>query len=131
MIGWNDSYAIGVPHIDAQHKQLFEIIAELHQAMMNRQSKQILGQTLGKLVDYTIKHFGAEEALLRSKGYASLGQHKLIHDQFTARIRKFQDDHAAGALMVNLELMDLLQKWLVQHIQGNDVSYAKELGLRA
>ncbi len=131
MFGWNDSYAIGVQQIDVQHKQLFDIIAELHSAMMNRQSKQILGNTLEKLVEYTVKHFGAEEALLRSKNYAQLAQHKQIHDQFTAKIKKFQADHNSGALMVNLDLMNVLQKWLVEHIQGKDVRYAQDLGLRA
>jgi len=129
MFGWNDSYAIGVSQIDAQHRQLFEIINELHMAMMSRQSSQILGQTLSKLVEYTVKHFGAEEALLRSKSYSELAQHKLIHDQFTARIKKFQADQKDGVVTVNIELMNMLQKWLVDHIQGTDKKYARELKL--
>jgi hemerythrin-like metal-binding protein len=127
MFAWNQSCALGVPHIDAQHKQLFAIANELHQAMLKGQSKVIMGTALDKLVDYTVKHFGAEEALMSSKGHAELPRHKLIHDQFTAKIQKLQQEYKAGAVLVNVELMDFLQKWLVTHIQGTDAKYASEL----
>src|ERR1700760_4897542 len=118
MFGWKDSFAIGVPMIDTQHRQLFDIIEELHQAMKTGKAKAILGQTLEKLVQYTAKHFATEEAMLRRYGYVDPPGHKQIHDSFTAKIRNFQSDHAAGAVLINIELMNLLQDWLVDHIQG-------------
>ena len=127
MFGWSDSFAVGIPQIDAQHKQLFEIISDLHEAMKNRRSSLIMEQTLNKLVDYTVKHFGTEEALLRTRNYSELLQHKVIHEQFTARIKKFQEQHQAGAALINIELMEMLQKWLVGHIQGTDMKYVREL----
>ena len=127
MFGWSDSFAVGIPQIDAQHKQLFEIISDLHEAMKNRRSSLIMEQTLNKLVDYTVKHFGTEEALLRTRNYSELLQHKVIHEQFTARIKKFQEQHQAGAALINIELMEMLQKWLVGQIQGTDMKYVREL----
>jgi hemerythrin-like metal-binding protein len=128
MFAWNQSFALGVPHIDAQHKQLFAIANELHQAMLKGQSKLMMGQALDKLVDYTVKHFGAEETLMGSTKHADLARHKLIHDQFTAKIQKLQQGYNSGNVLVNVELMEFLQKWLVTHIQGTDVMYARELG---
>jgi hemerythrin-like metal-binding protein len=128
MFGWNDSYSVGQADIDAQHKQLFAVIDELQGAMKTGQSKAILGRTLDKLVDYTVKHFSFEQALLAQKGYRESAAHKSVHDQFTARIRKFQVENNSGALGVSVELMDVLRKWLAEHIQGSDMKYAKELG---
>ena len=130
MFGWNDSMSVGVSELDSQHRRLFEIINDLHLAMKSGQSKAVLGQTLDKLVDYTVKHFTAEEALMREKSYPALFQHKQIHDEFTARMKKFQDQHKAGAMMVTLDVMAVLQKWLVDHIQGTDLKYARELRLQ-
>jgi hemerythrin-like metal-binding protein len=130
MFMWDQSYATGNADIDAQHKQLFSVTDELQNAMKTGQSKAILGQTLGKLIDYTVKHFAFEQALLASKGYAETASHRAIHDQFTARIKKLKADHDAGTLGVGVELMTTLQKWLAEHIKGTDMRYAKELGFR-
>ncbi len=127
MIGWNDSFALGVPLIDAQHKQLFTIISELNDAMLRRQGNAVLGTTLDKLLDYTAKHFSAEEQMLVSKGYFALAQHKRIHEHFKSMIKKYSDDFKAVSISVNVQLMNLLQDWLVHHIQGTDMEYVRAL----
>ncbi len=127
MYGWSNSFAIGLPMIDAQHKQLFELIDGLHQAMRGGKSKEVLAAVLGKLVDYTVKHFGAEEGIMRSRNYSSLSEHMLIHEQFTARIREFEKQHKAGRVLMTIELMDFLQNWLVSHIRTIDPKVAAEL----
>ena len=65
--GWNDSCSVGIPAIDAQHKQLFALIAQLHEAMKKGQSKTVLAQVLGELVTYTIKHFSTKKHCLRPR----------------------------------------------------------------
>jgi hemerythrin-like metal-binding protein len=130
MFVWNQSYATGNADIDAQHKQLFVIMDELQEAMKTGQSKAILGRTLGKLVDYTVKHFAFEQSLLRQEGYPETDAHRLIHEHFTARIKKLKADHDSGALGVGVELMGTLQTWLADHIKRTDMKYAKELGFR-
>ena len=127
MIGWNDSYALGVPHIDAQHKQLFGIIGDLHQAMLKGQSKLIVGEILAKLIDYTKRHFSAEETMLRSKNYSDLSRHQVIHHEFTAKIESMHKQHQAGSTLLTVDLMDFLQKWLAGHVLGTDVNYVREL----
>ncbi len=127
MYAWDQSFAVGIPQIDAQHKQLFGMVNELHQAMKSGQSKSVVGQTLERLVAYTMTHFKDEEALMRAKSYSELAQHKQIHDQFTARIKKCQEDHRAGSLAVNVVLLDTLQKWLTEHVKGIDAKYASVL----
>jgi hemerythrin-like metal-binding protein len=59
MFDWKDSYSVHVQSIDAQHQNLFRIVAELHCAMA-AESKLVLSKLLDKLVDYTAVHFAHE-----------------------------------------------------------------------
>ena len=127
MYAWTSAYAIGIPHLDAQHQQLFELIAQLHQAMLNGRSKLLMDQVLAKLVNYTVGHFGAEEALMRARNYSGMTEHLLFHEQFAAKIRRFEQQYKAGKAPLTVELMDMLQDWLVTHIMNIDIEVAREL----
>ena len=127
MPGWNDTFKIGLPHIDAQHQQLFDLIDELHQAMLAGKSKEVLGKVLGKLVDYTVKHFGTEEALMRSAHCPTLRDHMREHEQFAAKVKEFERQYREGKALITVGLMDFLQNWLVNHINAVDKRLASEL----
>jgi len=64
LMSWNKSYSVGVQTIDSQHNVLFDIINELHGAMMKGQAHSLTGSLLRKLLDYTNTHFSAEEAMI-------------------------------------------------------------------
>ena len=66
---WNTSYSVKVEAMDAQHKRLFEIIRELYTAMRAGQGKQVVGEVLHRLIEYTVQHFAAEEKLMEKNGY--------------------------------------------------------------
>lgn len=127
LLTWSDSYGVGVGQVDLQHKRLFALVNELHDSMKCGQAKLILGGTLQELVAYTKQHFRAEELLLGSFAYPELHRHKLIHEEFTAKISQFQEAFKAGTVLVNIELMEFLSNWLVNHIQGTDQKYFAEL----
>lgn len=127
LYGWSAAYSVGIPTIDEQHKQLFSIINQLHAAMMSGQTKLVMGSTLGQLVQYTLKHFAWEEDMLRQRRYPELAQHRIIHEQFTARVHELRLDFESGKLAMGVEVMDFLQKWLVGHIEGTDRKYATYL----
>lgn len=125
MFEWRDAFSVGDAQIDAQHKQLFALAHELHQAMLNGKAKSIMETTLAKLVDYTVYHFEAEEKLMRVRRYPGRAEHELIHLQFAARVRGYQNDYKTGAMLVNVALLDALQKWLVEHIRQMDAGLAQ------
>ena len=69
---WNDRYSVKVYAMDVQHKRLFEIIRELYTAMQSGHGKDVVKGVLDRLIDYTVKHFGAEEKLMDDNKYPSL-----------------------------------------------------------
>ncbi len=64
-IEWNDSYLLGVPEIDQQHKQLIAIANELYDVATGDESvyETKMPVILKKLTDYTVYHFSMEEPL--------------------------------------------------------------------
>ncbi len=126
LFGWNNSYSVGISMIDSQHQQLFDLINQLHTSMVEKKSSEVMSKTLNSLIDYTVKHFAAEEKLLNSHNYADLDKHKVVHQSFTQKIRGLQDEFKSGK-PVTIELMSFLQNWLVEHIKGTDMRYATVL----
>ena len=78
---------------------------------------------LNALVDYTMSHFAFEEALMEEAGYEFLLVHQQTHQAFTRRINGLYDQFKQGR-DVGSELGELLQTWLIEHIQSDDQSYA-------
>ena len=124
---WNDSYSVSVQQFDDQHKVLFNLINELHDAMSQGKGRDRIGQTLNTLISYTRGHFSAEEAALRKASYPDYDQHKKEHDAFTAKVLGFETTYRAGTSNLSVQLMNFLRDWLSDHILRNDKQYAPYL----
>lgn len=122
-VTWNETWMIGVYQLDAQHKNLIEILNRLHDAMSRGQGKEILKSTLESLVSYTKAHFATEEMLMKQSGYPDLEAHKREHQALTAKVLEFQGNFEAGRIGLGVEVMHFLGSWLQGHIRGTDKKY--------
>lgn len=130
---WSQVLSVGVPLFDEQHQRLVRMLNDLHTAMMDGRGKEILGQTLDGLVDYTSTHFTDEERLMAQHGYPELEQHREEHRKLVAQVLELREQHRAGRAALTIEVMAFLKDWLVQHIQGTDRRYGahfRERGVR-
>ncbi|MCP4702464.1 MAG: bacteriohemerythrin [Gammaproteobacteria bacterium] len=124
LIVWNERYSVGVREIDEQHKRLIGFINELHEAMRSGGSKEVLGTVFAGLIEYTMTHFAAEERFMKAMDYVHYAKHKAAHDGLTKRVLELQSGFQTGEITLSMDLMDFLQKWLMEHIMEVD----KELG---
>jgi hemerythrin-like metal-binding protein len=120
---WNNDYSVKVTAMDNQHKKLFELVNELHSAMSKGHGKDITGDVLRRLIDYTVEHFTAEEKLMAKYEYPALAVHRVEHQALTDKVLAFKKEFEAGTGNVTLELMTFLQQWLKNHIQTVDQRY--------
>lgn len=120
-IEWTRDWETGIGVIDAQHKQIFDYINELEEAMKLR-SREAVGHVLDKLTDYTVSHFAFEENLLTEADYEFQGSHKVIHETFIKRISTYKKDHAEGKDVAE-QLRDMISTWLYHHIKRDDMAY--------
>lgn len=124
MFVWDNKYSIGIAEMDRQHKVLFNIITDLHNAMMQGKASAKNGEILKKLVEYTRSHFAAEEALMSKAGYTEVSQHRLQHIGLMKQVDDYVVRHLKGELALNVQLMNFLCDWLITHIQESDRKYA-------
>lgn len=121
---WSDEFAVGIREIDEQHHWLLDCTNALYDSLAcSEPDHQQVGGLLEGLVDYTMNHFIAEEELLQRFGYPGFAAHKVLHDEFTARIMEMLHRHEGGEVS-GVEALDLLINWLLGHIGQVDRQYA-------
>lgn len=120
---WSDAYRTGHQLIDKQHQELFQMVNELHDAMIAGNGKQIVGDTLKKLIQYTLQHFGAEEALMLQVKYPNYAEHKKKHDELAAKAKQIVEEFKTGKLVISITLSSFLSDWLRHHIKEEDMAY--------
>jgi hemerythrin len=133
LMSWNKSYSVGVQTIDSQHNVLFDIINELHGAMMKGQAHSLTGSLLRKLLDYTNTHFSAEEAMMTAAKYPGLADHKIKHVELVNQVKDYLARFEKGEVTLNLHLLNFLRDWLTNHIHKVDMEYSpwmKEHGVK-
>ena len=125
LIIWNKSIEIDIQKIDNQHKKLVEIINDLYDAMNEGRSNDAIEEILNRLVDYTEYHFSTEEHYFKKFNYSDAEAHKKEHDHFCQQIRDYRKalDEGNNNEALTSEVWNLLQNWLVQHINSSDKKY--------
>lgn len=128
LIVWNDRYSVGVRSLDAQHRQLIDILNQLHQAMSAANSQPVLPALMRQLGQYATAHLQAEEQMLRAQGYPGFAQHKAQHDAYVSKVKdlrqQLSDNQAAPA---SIGLMGFLKDWWTSHILSMDKQYSQFL----
>ena len=124
LIEWSDSLSVGIPSIDEQHRELVAILNELHEAMMERRGRDVLGGLFARLIDYTKYHFSHEEELLERAQYAEFTAHRTQHVMLAEKVKQLQAQFEAGKITLGVEVMEFLRDWLRNHIAVSDKRYA-------
>ena len=130
---WNPSLSVGVDLIDNQHKELFKRIDDFYDSMKNGRGKEEVLKMLQFMLDYTVKHFTAEEGIQRNVAYPRYPDHKKIHDAFIKDIRDMKTDmEKNGVTVASSSLVGMtLSNWLISHINVEDkklAAYIRERG---
>ncbi len=120
---WGPKLATGISEVDDQHKKLVGMVNQLHRAMKMKMGAAEAGNILTELAEYTVYHFGHEEALFERHGYPEAGNHKRAHDKLVAQVLEFQKGFQEGEAALTMDLMDFLKNWLQNHILETDMKY--------
>jgi hemerythrin len=123
LITWNDSFSVKVKQFDDQHKKLIVMVNELHDSMKVGKSKEILGNILKDLIQYTEKHFSSEEHLMKLHNYPGYETHKKEHNALVMQVSDLNKKYQEGTTLISQNIMQFLKEWLQKHIQGEDKNY--------
>ena len=128
-IEWDSSLSIGVDVIDEQHKMLVKRLGDLARAVELNKGEMEIVKTLDFMYDYTSFHFSSEEKHMAEAEYPGLEFQKKQHEEFTKTLQKIVDEYREeGPTRVVVESVNIfLMNWLVNHIKGVDLEFAKYL----
>jgi len=132
MLVWDDEYKTGNAEMDAQHLILFALLNQLTVNIDSDRAGECLNDVMNALGAYIDYHFAHEEALMKTWGFPGLAEHAAKHAQFVAEVRRLQSlvqgsDANKAAIRVRAFVMD----WLLGHILGADVEYARFIADKA
>jgi hemerythrin len=123
LVNWQDSYSVKVKRIDDQHKTLFGLVNNVHEAMKQGKSKDVIGGVIDELHKYASTHFAEEETRMRSYNYEGMNEHLTQHKDFIDKVNEFRQMHKEGKLSLSMDVTKFLKDWLVNHIDGTDKKY--------
>jgi hemerythrin-like metal-binding protein len=116
---WTKQYAVYVPEIDAEHRAIFTMGAELERAAAVHAPKARLQKVFRALVADTADHFTHEERLMREARYEAFHWHKKQHDGVRHRLKAYAKRIEANDREAPAEL-HYLAHWLHDHTALTD-----------
>lgn len=99
----------------------------LHDGLQHNLDNTALSTIFDELLDYTGKHFAAEEEAFAASDYPMAEQHKQAHRKLVAKALEIREQFHNGEAMIGIDLLRFLKDWVVNHIQGMDQSYEQHL----
>ena len=124
LMEWNAQLSVGVGQFDREHQTMVDMINALFDAVQAGRGREMLGRTLDGLLDYTKTHMIKEEQILEKHGFPGVDSHREEHRAVGRQIGEIRQRYDAGATgPMCMEVLTLMKKWLIEHIQGTDKQY--------
>ena len=122
LLAWKPEYALGIADVDHEHRELFDLINDLHSSLFEPESETTVTDFLGELFTKVSSHFALEEKLMRDGRYASFPAHKADHERLLDEIRDLMDDYEDGG-HVDLDRFAVeLERWFSVHFSTHDAA---------
>ena len=122
LLAWKPEYALGIADVDHEHREVFDLINDLHSSLFEPESETTVTDFLGELFTKVSSHFALEEKLMRDGRYASFPAHKADHERLLDEIRDLMDDYEDGG-HVDLDRFAVeLERWFSVHFSTHDAA---------
>ena len=123
LLRWTKKYSVGVKALDDQHKNLVNMLNELHAAMLKGQAQGVAGLLLRRALDVSLEHNADEERLMEETKFLGLAEHRAIHCDLISRIEEFLARHKQSDQTMYPQLLRFVGCWLHNHMLTVDKQY--------
>ncbi|MGQ0710834.1 MAG: bacteriohemerythrin [Rhodoferax sp.] len=127
---WTTALATGHPRIDDEHHVLIERVNNVLECIAERADAPTLEAALQSLGLCTRAHFMEEERAMREAGYGKAQEHGQEHAELLQEMDAVLDQLRRGETVDTMELYNRLTRWVIQHIQQQDVALAQHLSIQ-
>lgn len=117
---WSSKILVGLPNIDAQHRQLFDLAATF-----TSDGDQIrVMKSLAMLTEYVKVHLREEEQMMAACNYPGLEAHRQLHTEFRRMLFALLENAKRMTLdEIADEVKYLINGWFYNHIMVADFDY--------
>jgi len=109
-----------VPEMDAEHKEMFRLAAELRRAFLAGAPPNELDKLQGRLAGEVTGHFAHEERLMRTASYAAFQWHESQHQTGRSRVAELGRQIQRGERSAIFESLESIARWLRDHTSVAD-----------
>ena len=128
LIEWKTHYSVGVEAVDHEHRELIELINQLHESLLAGTQEPDVTAFLGEIFRAISSHFALEERFMREHRYDQFAEHKLAHEQLLEEIRDIMDGYEADPQGASQQLSHRLDVWFTLHFKTHDARLHHRLG---
>lgn len=130
LIEWRSEFETGVTDVDHEHRELVELINELHGQLGSDAPPETISEFLGEVFARISAHFALEESIMRKHNYDQYTEHKTDHENLLDEIRDIMDDFDTGKYAAYDEaLAAAVHDWFVDHFKNKDARLHRMLGV--
>ncbi len=129
LLNWRDEFELGIPAVDYEHRELFELINQIHERIGSSSSRDAIIDGLDEIYARIASHFALEEREMRDRGYDGYESHKAEHERLLDGIREIMENFEHG-LYSNYEeaLAKHLGSWFELHFSTQDARLHRMMG---
>lgn len=120
LIEWKDSFSVGVAAVDHEHRELIELINDLHAMLGQSAEPGDALAMLGEIFAQISAHFALEEKYMRDTRYAQLAEHKEDHEALLDQLRDIMDRVEDLGEYDADRLSGELERWFTVHFGTHD-----------
>lgn len=120
LLQWQDRYAIGIPAVDHEHRELIRMINELMTRIVEGTDTEFISASLGDILSGIGAHFALEEKIMRDRRYDQYFDHKADHDRLLDQLRDIMDDYEIHRQISPAQLVQALDDWFSVHFRTRD-----------
>src|SRR5512146_1125996 len=117
---WTKAHAIFLPEIDAEHRNIFRMAEELHQAVRAGSEAARVQELARPLAAAIEEHFAHEERLMKSVACPDGAWHKTQHDAARKKIAPAMAEIEAGNMEAAGAFIEFLGRWFKDHMSLPD-----------
>jgi hemerythrin-like metal-binding protein len=117
---WSRAHAVFLPQVDAEHRNLFRLAEELHQAVEARARAPRILNEIQALLEAVEEHFSHEERLMKAAACESYEWHKRQHNTLRRKGRRMCAAFAAGDRNAPEDFLAFLAHWFRDHVALTD-----------
>jgi hemerythrin len=117
---WTKAHSIFLPEVDAEHRTLFRMAEELHQAVQGGQDAANVQALMQALVSSIEEHFAHEERLMQAANCESYEWHRQQHDTLRKKAKLFVSQFEAGGARAPAEFVMYMARWFKDHMALTD-----------